>query len=101
VAVIEYAKFVEPGDHRQFVHDRGRNDMEGAEALIVIGSPTRNLGSLIADFAAITGSSSPAIRLPLVVSRVLDYTAANQAHVSFGERKKNVKKALCFIQVTD
>jgi hypothetical protein len=55
VAILEYTKFATPGDHRQFVHDRGRNDMGGAEVLIVKGSPTRNLGSLIADLAAITG----------------------------------------------
>jgi hypothetical protein len=89
VAVIEYTKFVEPGDHRQFVHDRGRNDMGGAEVLIVIGAPIRNLGSLTADSAAITGRQ-PDTRQQIIRTNLgvlADGTQMSYGHTSYVDKE--------------
>jgi hypothetical protein len=91
VAVIEYKQFVEPGDHRQFVHDRGRNVMERDEALLVIGSPTRNLGSIIADFAAITGRQ-PDTRQQIRrthLGHLADGTPMSYGHLSYVDEELN------------
>jgi len=51
----EYQRHADEFDKYHFVHDRGRNDVEGKELVIVTGPPQRNLGGYVAEYTAITG----------------------------------------------
>ncbi len=69
VAVIDFKRHTSQGDgkHRWWVDSRGVNDMEDCDALVMIGTPCRNLSDLEAEFTILYG------RLPEEGTQLVKY----------------------------
>jgi hypothetical protein len=72
-SVIDFKCHTQLGDHKRhwWVDSRGVNDLEGCNALVLVGAPCRNLADLEAEFTVLHGrtpkSGTERIRYPILV----------------------------------